>query len=124
MQSAEHTIFQNIVTARASAQFSYGHVEYAGRGVVHRLQWEEHGTPQQRRIINSDASFFQSCSISLLEGGGRLELIPTTTKTTTNEQYTVGQAQQWAEDIDIDDDFCVIDMTKCEQLVGGSPYLL
>lgn len=102
-----------------SAQFSYGHVEYGGRGVVHRLQWEEHGTPQPRRITNSHASFFQSCLVSLLEGGNRLELVAT-----TSEQATVGQDQQWVDDMQIDDDFCVIDMSKFEQLVGGRPYLL
>jgi len=31
--------------ALVSYQFSYGHVQFAGRGVVHHLQWDKEGTP-------------------------------------------------------------------------------
>lgn len=39
-------------TAKArsiSRQFSHGHVQYAGRGVVHRLEWPRSGTPSTLR---------------------------------------------------------------------------
>jgi hypothetical protein len=60
-------------TAKAqsiSRQFSYGHVEYAGRGVVHRLQWEKKGTPRLRRPEDSFSKRFDSdVVVSLMDGG-------------------------------------------------------
>jgi hypothetical protein len=53
-----------------SRQFSYGHVEYGGRGVVHRLEWERSGTPAPRRPLDSFCSRYDSnVVISLLDGG-------------------------------------------------------
>ena len=34
-----------------SETFSYGHIQYGGRGVVHRLEWDDEGTPMQRRPL-------------------------------------------------------------------------
>ena len=60
-------------TAKAnsiSRQFSYGHVQYAGRGVVHRLEWDRKGTPKPRRPTDSFSELFDSdVTVSLLDGG-------------------------------------------------------
>lgn len=60
-------------TAKAqsiSRQFSYGHVEYAGRGVVHRLEWDRKGTPFPRRPNDVFSKRFDSnVVVSLLDGG-------------------------------------------------------
>lgn len=34
-----------------SEAFSHGHIQYGGRGVVHRLEWDDEGTPMQRRPL-------------------------------------------------------------------------
>lgn len=65
-------------TAKAqsiSRQFSYGHVQYAGRGVVHRLEWDRTGTPFPRRPNDCFSKRFDSnVVVSLLEGGRGLTL--------------------------------------------------
>ncbi len=65
-------------TAKAqsvSRQFSYGHVEYAGRGVVHRLEWDRKGTPFPRRPNDVFSKRFDSnVVVSLLNGGRGLVL--------------------------------------------------
>jgi hypothetical protein len=71
-------------TAKArsiSKQFSHGHVQYAGRGVVHRLQWDKTGTPIPRRPIFSTTdsasnSLFDihSTVVSLLDGSNSISL--------------------------------------------------
>ena len=111
-----------------SRQFSYGHVEYAGRGVVHRLQWEEFNTPQPRRIKNPDAPFFRNCSLSIVEGDYKLELITQHEELQINSSHVNNREVNNDYDkqllLEVDDDFCVIDMTKCEQLIGGRPHIL
>ncbi|KAG7362962.1 ABC transporter ATP-binding protein [Nitzschia inconspicua] len=58
-----------------SYQFSYGHVQYAGRGVVHRLEWDRSGTPIPRRPVDSFAQQYGSdVSVSILDGGHVLSL--------------------------------------------------
>ena len=91
-----------------SAQFSYGHVQYGGRGVVHRLKWENSGSPLQRRPSNS--SMLQNLEVNLLDGGGRLNLSPSNDVDNENMD-TFSQFED-------DDDAGIIDMTRCEQLLG------
>lgn len=86
-----------------SAQFSYGHVQYAGRGVVHRLPWESGHMPHKRRPLN--ASSFTNSFIDVLPGLLSMNLIDL-----SNE----------------DDDelgFGEIDMNRCEQLHGKGSQL-
>lgn len=54
-----------------SRQFSYGHVQYAGRGVVHRLEWEKSGTPKPRRPTDGFSKSFDSDIVVSLQEGGR-----------------------------------------------------
>jgi hypothetical protein len=58
-----------------SRQFSHGHVQYAGRGLVHRLLWEKHGTPIPRRPTDAFASRHgPNDFISVLDGGHAIAL--------------------------------------------------
>ena len=99
-------------TAKAqsvSRQFSHGHVQYAGRGVVHRLNWDKKGTPNQRKPVTDHP--FHNARVSLMDGGGRICL-------------TGEEGSEMSVDYDNDDeDFGVIDMTRCEQLFGRSEQL-
>jgi len=100
-------------TAKAqsvSRQFSHGHVQYAGRGVVHRLNWDKKGTPNQRKPVTDHP--FHNARVSLMGGGGRICL--------TGEE---GSEMSVDYDDDDDEDFGVIDMTRCEQLFGRSEQL-
>lgn len=100
-------------TAKAnsiSRQFSYGHVQYAGKGVVHRLEWDKEGTPIPRRPTSSSMTHFgKKLSVSLVEGGDMLSL--------DNEPDEMQEGE------DGDDDVGFIDMSRCEQLLGKKPQL-
>jgi len=99
-------------TAKAqsvSRQFSHGHVQYAGRGVVHRLNWDKKGTPNQRKPVTDHP--FHNARVSLMDGGGRICL-------------TGEEGSEMSVDYENDDeDFGVIDMARCEQLFGRSEQL-
>ena len=45
-----------------SAQFSHGHVQYAGRGTVHCLQWDGDGTPCRKRPMIRSIWRYQAMS--------------------------------------------------------------
>lgn len=100
-----------------SRQFSHGHVQYAGRGVVHRLQWERSGTPNQRKPNFSGTllseQFFQNTRVFLQGGVGSIYLTGTDKSSIEVE----------IDSDDGDDDYGVIDMSRCEQLLGGSKQL-
>ncbi|GKZ01496.1 hypothetical protein MPSEU_001100200 [Mayamaea pseudoterrestris] len=100
-------------TAKAksvSKQFSHGHVQYAGRGVVHRLEWNKSGTPNPRRPCADSCTRYDPThnSISLVEGMDAIRVHP------------LDDAVQIDND-EHDDDY--IDMSRCEQLVGKKPQL-
>ena len=98
-------------TAKAnsiSRQFSYGHVQYAGRGVVHRLQWDKEGTPIPRRPTAACVtSFGPNLSVSVVEGNDMLSI-----------ERDVADDMQ-----DEEDDSGYIDMSRCEQLLGKKAQL-
>lgn len=95
-----------------SYQFSHNHVQYGGRGVVHRLPWDGGGTPRRRRpILFEKLGNVDSCKVSLLDGGGRLSI------------WQEGNDDNHDNGYDSDDDTGIVDMTKCEQLIGGNCHL-
>jgi hypothetical protein len=95
-----------------SYQFSHNHVQYGGRGVVHRLPWDGDGTPRRRRpVIFEKLGEVDTCKISLLDGGGRLSFWQEANEDHLENGY------------DSDDDTGIVDMTKCEQLIGGNCHL-
>jgi hypothetical protein len=101
-------------TAKArsiSRQFSHGHVQYAGRGVVHRLPWDRGGTPIPRRPADSFAERFglEKTAVSLLDGGTGLLLHP------------VEHAND--DETDEEEEETFIDLSRCEQLMGKKPQL-
>lgn len=94
-----------------SRQFSHSHVQYGGRGVVHRLQWDGDGTPRRRHPVGIDRiREGHRCRVSLLNGGGRLSI----------DQEGDNDSD---DDMESDDDTGIIDMTRCEQLLGGKHQL-
>lgn len=94
-----------------SRQFSHGHVQYAGRGVVHRLPWEKSGTPVPRRPVDSFAAQFPShqTALTLLEGSNALAV---------HHTHAVDDMHVEEEE---DDHF--LDMSRCEQLMGSKSQL-
>jgi hypothetical protein len=95
-----------------SYQFSYGHVQYGGKGVVHRLEWEKSGTPIPRRPTDAFAKRYSGdIGISILDGGHALSL---------HEDYDEQQGDDAMEIVtaaDDDDEGC-IEASRLEQLVG------
>ena len=105
--------------ASISRQFSHGHVQYAGRGVVHRLQWERKGTPLLRRPSDSFSRRFDSdVIVSLLDGGRALSLY----KEDVEDDHVNDNKDQMVIAIDDDDDddeeAGCIDASRLEQLLG------
>lgn len=99
-----------------SKQFSHGHVQYAGRGVVHRLPWEKSGTPIPRRPAGvSGASVLgrNSTVISLLDGSDSISFHP----------VEHASDEMNLEDGDEETDTHVVDMSRTEQLMGKKPQL-
>jgi len=119
----QYALSDATVKARSiSKQFSHGHVQYAGRGVVHRLPWPAHATPIPRRPTHrfcrpfavDDPKSRGTTTISLLEGGCVMSL--------HNNQYS---HQATRERIMTDDDevYRSMDLSRCEQLLGKKPQL-
>lgn len=118
-------------TAKArsiSKQFSHGHVQYAGRGVVHRLNWDKTGTPTPRRpsVTATDKRGsgyrfeLQSTAVTLLEGSDSISLQEITTM---EQPCEVADDAMSVESSDDDEDERYIDMSRCEQLLGKKPQL-
>eukprot|EP00536_Pseudo-nitzschia_multiseries_P016100 jgi/Psemu1/220148/e_gw1.1019.44.1 len=102
--------------ASISRQFSYGHVEYAGRGVVHRLPWEKKGTPKPRRPFDSVSERFRSdVVVSLLDGGRALALYRDDGAEEDPSGVLVDGKVSMDDD---DDDEGCIDASRFEQLLG------
>jgi len=117
----KYVVFDATAKAQSiSRQFSYGHVEYAGRGVVHRLQWEKKGTPKLRRPTDSFSKRFNSdVVVSLLDGGRALALY----KEGNEESAAYSNKQKMAFSIDDDDEEGCIDASRLEQLLGKRQLL-
>ena len=103
-------------TAKAqsiSRQFSHGHVQYGGKGVVHRLEWEKSGTPIPRRPMDDFSKrFARDVSISILDGGHALTFHPDEDE---NDEEEVSQTCFGNED---DEEDYRIEASKLEQLLG------
>ncbi len=96
-----------------SRQFSHGHVQYGGRGVVHRLSWEKTGTPIPRRptvhflkTIGHDQT-----GVALIEGGHAFSLYHSHESSLEHHYH------------DDNDEDRLVDMSKCEQLMGKKSQL-
>ena len=90
-----------------SYQFSYGHVQYAGRGVVHRLEWDKKGTPNPRKVANSFALQYDSnVIVSMLDGGHALSLY---------KEYSHEDSDMMISE---DDDEGCVDASRIEQFLS------
>lgn len=136
----DYVAFDGLKKARSvSYQFSYGHVQYAGRGVVHRLPWEisakkeknameEEPTsavstlsPLRRRPESftnkfNDVAMLDSSSSRLWfyeagdgEGNGQDD------SSDTNQESSAGDD----DNDDDDEDEGIVDMSKCSQLIDN-----
>ncbi len=104
-----------------SHQFSYGHVQYGGRGVVHRLEWEHKGSPFRRRPMNVDKLInLEKVSISLLDGG---KLLLSEESEQSTRQNVLAYFGNDFLNASLDEDIGTIDMSRCEQLLGGKHQL-
>ena len=93
-----------------SRQFSHNQVQYGGRGVVHRLPWDGEGTPCRRHPVDLDIfGDINSCNLTLLDGGGKLSM----------EQAQDMHSDEEMDGYDSDNDMGIIDLTRCEQILGG-----
>lgn len=108
-----------------SKQFSHGHVQYAGRGVVHQLDWENSGTPLQRRPTTAFLESIEpNCTtVSLLDGGHAISVHPSSDHHRAGEDSAMTDGGLESDAIYNDDDDGYIDLHRCEQLVGKKPQL-
>jgi Predicted ATPase of the ABC class len=128
-----------------SRQFSHGHVQYAGRGVVHRLPWDKSGssvplppdapppkhTPVPRRPTDAFCQLLQRdrTEVRLLDGSEALAFDPVEYDDDENDDKDAdGDSRMKIEvdhdgDDDDDDGEYVVDMSRCEQLVGKKMQL-
>ena len=104
-----------------SYQFSYGHVQYGGRGVVHRLEWDKEGTPFPRRPVDTFSSRFESdVIVSLMDGGHAISLhrdddVALSSETSDREISTI---ENMIVDEDEDEDEGCIEASRLEQMLG------
>eukprot|EP00577_Skeletonema_sp_RCC1716_P010112 CAMPEP_0113384906 /NCGR_PEP_ID=MMETSP0013_2-20120614/7172_1 /TAXON_ID=2843 ORGANISM="Skeletonema costatum, Strain 1716" /NCGR_SAMPLE_ID=MMETSP0013_2 /ASSEMBLY_ACC=CAM_ASM_000158 /LENGTH=852 /DNA_ID=CAMNT_0000267605 /DNA_START=79 /DNA_END=2637 /DNA_ORIENTATION=- /assembly_acc=CAM_ASM_000158 len=131
-----YVAYDGLKKARSvSYQFSYGHVQYAGRGVVHRLPWEvkeekmlreendDDGgddmdvdskkvttlSPLRRRPLSDCLlSKFRDAAVHMPEGSSSRLWLYSDTSESENDM------------VDYDEDDGIIDMSKCSQLVGNA----
>ncbi|KAL7522221.1 hypothetical protein ACHAWX_006904 [Stephanocyclus meneghinianus] len=129
----DYVAYDGLKKARSvSYQFSYGHVQYAGRGVVHRLPWE---VKEEKKPIADEADKtgdkkkpvtlsplrrkpetaclmgkFHNVAVHLLDSGSsRLWFYPDD-----------DGSNSYFDDCDNDEDDGIVDMSKCSQLVGNA----
>lgn len=96
-----------------SRQFSHGHVQYGGRGVVHRLDWEKTGTPIPRRPTDRFLKTIghDQTGVALIEGSHSISL------------YHANESSLEHHYHDDDEEDRLVDMSKCEQLMGKKSQL-
>ena len=131
-----YVAYDGLKKARSvSYQFSYGHVQYAGRGVVHRLPWEvkeekmlqeenDDGddddmdvdekkkvttlSPLRRRPLSDcTLSKFNDAAVHMPEGS-------------SSRLWLYSDTESENDMVDYDEDDGIIDMSKCSQLVGNA----
>jgi Predicted ATPase of the ABC class len=123
-----------------SRQFSHGHVQYAGRGVVHRLPWDKSGssvplppdapppkhTPVPRRPTDAFCQLLQRdrTEVRLLDGSEALAFDPVEYDDDEDDDGDSRMTHALDhDDGDDDDGEYVVDMSRCEQLVGKKMQL-
>ncbi len=99
-----------------SEQFSYGHVQYAGRGVVHRLLWPASKTPRPRRPKQTEEK--REIEVVTVPGNdSRIFLLPRADITSSTPITDIRELSA-LEDDGLDEHSGEIDMVRCEQLLG------
>lgn len=141
----DYVAYDGLQKARSvSYQFSYGHVQYAGRGVVHRLPWEVKDTLAQKETSSTEED--ATTTVSTLSPFRRR---PDTQCVTNKFNYVAmldrSSSRLWFyqagafeanrgddssdaamdsssdDNVDIDDeDEGIVDMSKCSQLIDNA----
>ena len=128
----DYVAYDGLDKARSvSYQFSYNHVQYGGRGVVHRLPWEakedkKPNTSEERGEAKEDATLsplrrkpdvdcmmskFRNAAVHLLDSGSsRLWFYPDDEENSRDKD----------SDNTNDEDDGIVDMSKCSQLLGNA----
>jgi len=111
-----------------SHQFSYGHVQYAGRGVVHRLEWEKEGMPIPRRPTDEFSRRFDSdVNVSLLNSGCVLSLYKEdiedddADESKSQRTITIDDDDEDDDDDEEEEEGC-IEASRMEQLLGRRQF--
>jgi hypothetical protein len=136
-----YVAYDGLKKARSvSYQFSYGHVQYAGRGVVHRLPWEvkeEKVLREEEENDNSDDVVMdvdgktntEAATLSPLRRRPLSDCILSKFKDAAVHMPEGSSSRLWLyrdvtdgenDMIDLDEDDGIIDMSKCSQLVGNA----
>ena len=136
-----YVAYDGLKKARSvSYQFSYGHVQYAGRGVVHRLPWEvkeekvlrdeEEENDNSDDVMDVDGkSNTEAATLSPLRRRPLSDCILTRFKDAAVHMPEGSSSRLWLyrdvtdgenDMIDLDEDDGIIDMSKCSQLVGNA----
>lgn len=122
-------------TKKASAisqTFSHAHVQYGGRGVVHRLQWDEYGTPVPRRPkltvqpgTSPEDLLDYNGDVSLSVSNGSLLHLNIPDEVLSRNQDGEKEGNETDSDshnfsiIESDDETGLVDLGRCEQLLGS-----
>lgn len=102
-----------------SEQFSYGHVQYAGRGVLHRLPWPIEKAPRPRRPKQEHCN--RHLEVVTVPGNdSRLFLLPTDH---IESGDSITDTPMLPSTLEVDEHNGEIDMVKCDQLLGKLPQL-
>ncbi|KAL3771862.1 hypothetical protein ACHAWU_004421 [Discostella pseudostelligera] len=138
----DYVAYDGLKKARSvSYQFSYGHVQYAGRGVVHRLPWEvkESGQKEKSTMEEEPTSAVSTLSplrrrpepltnkfndVAMLDSSSsRLWFYEASDgksghddNSDTNQESSAGDD----DNNDDDEDEGIVDMSKCSQLIENA----
>ena len=131
-----YVAYDGLKKARSvSYQFSYGHVQYAGRGVVHRLPWEVkeekvlRDDEEENDVMDVDDKTNTEATLSPLRRRPISDCILAKLRDAAVHMPEGSSSRLWLyrdvtdgenDMIDLDEDDGIIDMSKCSQLVGNA----
>ena len=125
----DYVAYDGLSKARSvSYQFSYNHVQYGGRGVVHRLPWEvkEGNLPN---AANDNQRNEENPTLSPLRRKPQTSCMMTKFRNVAVHLLDSGSSRLWfysddnstnSTSYDNDEDDGIVDMSKCSQLMGNT----
>ena len=133
----DYVAYDGLEKARSvSYQFSYNHVQYGGRGVVHRLPWEvkedtkSNGTDGENGNAIDDESIGITATLSPLRRKPDVDCLKRKFSNVAVHLLDSGSSRLWfypdensnndGMEHDNDEDDGIVDMSKCSQLLGNA----